>query len=310
MKKKKFWKIFGITILVLVAAGGVYAFTVYRSVRDMMNEAHIDLDRETIRDEELVLGERDEDGNIIPFSVLLLGIDRDHPNDRGRSDSMMLVTVNPNEGSTNVLSIQRDSRVAIPGRGTTRINHAYAYGGPALAIETVENFLNVPIDYFVTIDMDGIQALVDAVGGITVYNDTIAFSQDGHHFSRGDNTLNGSAALAFSRNRSDTDFGRMARQRLVLDALISRLASTAVTRFQPIMDAVGANMTTDLLMDDIITMSTTYLPAMPPLGEINMTDLQGHGGIADNGMWLLSVPEYNRLEATNRMREHLGLELE
>ena len=103
-----------------------------------------------------------------PFSVLVLGVD-EQKDDIGRSDSMIIITVNPNVESIKMLSIPRDTRTEIVGNGTEeKINHAYARGGVEMAIATVENFLDLPIDYYVKVNMDGFKEIIDALDGVTV----------------------------------------------------------------------------------------------------------------------------------------------
>jgi anionic cell wall polymer biosynthesis LytR-Cps2A-Psr (LCP) family protein len=106
-----------------------------------------------------------------PVSVLLLGVDQ-RPGERGRSDSIMIMTLNPTRNESRLISIPRDTKVDIVGHGTNdKINHAYSFGGPEMAIKTVEKFLNIPINYYAEINMQGFTSLVDAVGGVTVNND-------------------------------------------------------------------------------------------------------------------------------------------
>jgi polyisoprenyl-teichoic acid--peptidoglycan teichoic acid transferase len=109
-----------------------------------------------------------------------------------------------------MLSIPRDTRTEIVGKGTIeKINHAYAFGNEEMAMKTVENFLDIPIDYYIKVSMEGFKDIVDAVGGITVNND-LDFTQDGYHFPKGQVNLDGKKALAFTRMRHEDprgDFG-------------------------------------------------------------------------------------------------------
>lgn len=302
-KTKKIFKVFGIALLVLVGGVGVYGTMIWRGAAGLLEEAHYEITIENLREnnEEVRLSRSE------PFSILLLGIDRDHPNDRGRSDTMMLVTINPNTHSTKMLSIARDTKVTIPDRGvTTRINHAFAYGGPDLAIETVQQYLNVPIDHFAAIDMEGFVNLIDAVGGVTVEND-FAFSLEGFTFPQGELHLNGQEALNYSRMRKQDprgDFGRQNRQRDVLDALVRRLATFAIGNFQSVFDAMEGNLTTSLEMSDIISISLNYGDA---LDEVIQKEMTGHN-IRFNGMALVDVPEEMRQQMEIDLRNHLELD--
>ena len=296
-KKRTALKIIGIFIALFITVGGAYAFSIYRSAQQALDNAYTPV--ETQRAPEL---RRDN-----PISVLLLGIDRDHPGDRGRSDTMMVVTINPNEGSTNILSLARDTRVEIVGRGTIdKINHAYAFGGPQMSIDTVQNFLDIPIDFFAEIDMDGFMTLVDVVGGVTVTNE-FAFSEGGHHFPAGEITLrNSSEVLEYVRMRFQDprgDFGRQERQRDVLVALVNEVAGHAVTQFQDIFDTVGDNLGTNMTMGNIVSLSLNYHSA---LGEINQMELRGHGQRI-NGIYYQVIPDYQLQETRQILRNHLEL---
>src|SRR5699024_11686849 len=104
-------------------------------------------------------------------TILLMCVDA-RGADKGRSDALMVLTLNPKTDSMQIVSIPRDTRVEIAGRGTQdKINHAYAFGGADMAVNTVENFLDVDMDYYVSMNMEGMEELVDQLGGITVEND-------------------------------------------------------------------------------------------------------------------------------------------
>lgn len=139
---------------------------------------------------------------------------------------MILVTVNPALKSMKMLSIPRDTRTEIVGKGTIeKINHAYAHGAPAMAMDSVENLFNVNIDHYVSINMEGFKELIDALGGVTV-NNNFAFSSGGYDFPEGQQFLSGDEALAYTRMRKEDpqgDFGRAARQREIVQAVIKEV---------------------------------------------------------------------------------------
>ncbi|MEG0386351.1 MAG: LCP family protein, partial [Solibacillus sp.] len=131
--------------------------------------------------------------HIDPFSVLLLGID-ERENDTGRTDTMIVVTVNPDLGTMKMLSIPRDSRVEIVGNGTTeKINHAYARGGIPMTIATVEEALDIPIDFYVAVNMEGFLSIIDVLGNIQVNND-MELIRNEYSFPEGNISLNGEEA--------------------------------------------------------------------------------------------------------------------
>ncbi|GAK01585.1 cell envelope-associated transcriptional attenuator LytR-CpsA-Psr [Geomicrobium sp. JCM 19055] len=157
-----------------------------------------------------------------PLSFLLLGTDdREEDSVSGRTDTMIVITVNPEEESMKMLSLSRDTRTEIVGRGELdKINHAHAIGGLEMAKHSVEKFLGIPIDYVATINMNGFKDLVDAVGGVSVTND-LAFEMDWYQFNERELVLEGEEALAYVRMLYDDpqDCGRNNRQRDVIEGV-------------------------------------------------------------------------------------------
>ena len=294
-RRKKRRKVILTVLAVMTLVIGLFLFDVFRRASSAFREMFEPLGSVNMRQNGLNLGED-------PFSILILGIDG------GRSDAMMLATVNPNTGTTYLLSIARDTMVEIPGHGTTRINHAFAYGGVDLAANTVQAFLNVPVDYHASLQMGEFHALVDAFGGVSVYNNTVAFSMGGYDFPLGHINLTGSSAYYYARMRMDDprgDFGRQERQRDILGAMANELAGvTVVTRYQQILDSVGEQMRTNVTLNEMLTISTRYTRALR-----NITNLDLHApGQMINGMYLIPIPEEQRLEMSNRLRNHLELD--
>lgn len=300
-KKRRIGRYILIAFLVLILGVAGFAFKVYRDIASTTENIFTPVETENVRGGEVNLGNGD------PFSILLLGID-DEELDSGRSDSIIVVTVNPNENSTKMLSIPRDTRTEIIGRGTTdKINHAYAFGGVEMSINTVQNFLDIPIDYFVEVNMEGIQKLVDVVGGIEVQN-TLDFSFGGTHFPVGTVQLNGEEALNFARMRKEDprgDFGRQERQRQVIEAIVRKMANfTTVTKYNEILNAVEDNMRTNVTLNEIIAISTNHRSALDTVDQLQLSGTgQRIGGIYYQ---VISDEELNPI--STELREHLGLE--
>jgi anionic cell wall polymer biosynthesis LytR-Cps2A-Psr (LCP) family protein len=110
-------------------------------------------------------------------TVLIMGIDNSADNVR-RADTIMVANLNPYTKYIGVLSIPRDCRMPVPGHGQTKINHAYAYGGPQLLREAVSNYLQTPIPYYIEIDLNGLAALVDQIGGVPLDVEKRMYSVD------------------------------------------------------------------------------------------------------------------------------------
>lgn len=164
-------------------------------------------------------------------------------------------------------SIPRDTVAEIVGRpqqDIEKINAAYNYGGEKMAINSVSKLVNVPIDYYLTINMGGLEKIVDAVGGVDVDN-PFAFTSSytgGQHFPKGEQHLNGSMALAYARMRhEDTtgDYGRQKRQQQVIKSIVKNALSIGtLTRLQTLLDSVSSNMRTNLTTDDMMSIFSNY----------------------------------------------------
>ncbi len=211
-----------------------------------------------------------------PFSVLLLGIDTGDQGrtEQGRSDTMMVATVNPKNNKTTLVSIPRDTYVDIIGHGTKdKINHAYAFGGAAMSMDSVENYLDIPIDHYVSINMMGIKELVDAFGGVDVNND-IEFNVGETHYGFGQIHLNGEEALGYLRMRYDDprgDYGRQQRQRSVVEAVVKKaLTLDGVSQYQGILNALEGNMKTDLSFDDMQQIALDYRGSFKSIEQLQM----------------------------------------
>lgn len=182
---------------------------------------------------------RDSQGTALPadklnkrINVLLLGVDDgDEESKNSRSDTMIVVSINPDDGAVNLLSIPRDTKVTIPGRkGEDKITHAYAYGGAPLAVRTVQDFLHIPIHYYIAADWKGFISVIDILGGVDLYveqnmNYEDPYADLGIHLSKGYQHLNGDKAGQYVRFRHDElgDIGRVQRQQRLLKALSDQM---------------------------------------------------------------------------------------
>ncbi len=178
-----------------------------------------------------------------------------------RSDTIMVLQLDPKKFRGVVLSIPRDTRVEIPGHGVDKINAAYAYGGPDLAIATVSNFTGLDIHHYIEIDFSGFISVVDALGGVEICFDApIRDAMTGLNIqSAGCHRLDGEKALAFTRSRTpeiyengrwtpDTtgDFGRIQRQQQFLKALMRQAISVnAIARWRELSKAVSQGVKVD-----------------------------------------------------------------
>jgi len=174
----------------------------------------------------------DDSGNMLtaPNNVLVLGSDRRPGEERGRADTIMLMRYGG--GKAARLSIPRDTLVNIPGTGPSKINAAYAIGGPALMIETIKQYLGIEVNHLVEIDFKGFVKFVDALGGVNMTFDTCIrsrFEGRTHRFPKGENHLDGEEALDIVRIRKnecapeESDLTRARRQQQFLEAVKGKL---------------------------------------------------------------------------------------
>ncbi|WP_124728324.1 LCP family protein [Staphylospora marina] len=301
-KKRKWLKILMTVLVLLVGAGGAYAWYVYDSVKQTANNMYSPIDREKseLREKGVDINQRQ------PFSVLLMGVDK-REGDRGRSDSLMVMSVNPAKGSILMFSIPRDTRTEIVGRGTQdKINHAYAFGGVEMSIRTVEKFLNAPIDYYVQVDMEGFMKMVDAVGGVTV-DSPFAFTYEGVSFPKGPVHLDGYRALKYTRMRYDDprgDFGRQERQRQVLREVMKKAASPAiVTNMGDILASLQGSIRTNMTFDEMTAVATDYRGAA---GNMETVSIKGKG-TKIGGVYYYIVDQQERDRISSLLKQHLQL---
>lgn len=212
-----------------------------------------------------------------PFSILLLGVD-ERPGDNGRSDTLILLTVNPDKEQVLVISIPRDTRIQLPvSESADKINHAYAYGGTSRAVESVERLLGVPIAYYMKTNMEGLKKIVDTVGGVDVKN-LYEFTHLGVEFKKGSLHLSGEEALAYIRMRKDdptSDFGRTARQREVLTSAVDQLLSfRTLGKFPKLLSQMSESVRTNLKLDDMLLMAREYRSSIK---QVETLYLQGKG---------------------------------
>lgn len=187
-----------------------------------------------------------------PFTMALFGLDANNL-DYGRSDTIMIVAVNPLKKEVSLLSIPRDLRVMIPGHGHDKITHAYNYGAGS-SINTIENLLDIKIDYYATINLNGFKDLVDALGGIDVdVEKTLTFkdrlTKSVFTLEKGRQKLNGTQALNYARFRKDAegDFGRNRRQKQVVSEIIEQSKDFRnIPKIKEMFKVLGKNIKTDV----------------------------------------------------------------
>ena len=170
------------------------------------------------------------------LNIMIMGVDR-RADDVGRSDTLMVLTYNPNEQKASLLSLPRDTRVHIEKNDYDKINHAYAYGGHELTQKVVESFLNVPINYYVLIDIQAFEKIIDAVGGVDIDVEKRMYYEDPWDdngglvidLQPGLQHLNGKTAIQYVRYRDgEGDIGRINRQQKFMKAFLAQAISPSI----------------------------------------------------------------------------------
>lgn len=247
-----------------------------------------------------------------PLSFLLLGTDTGEfgRKEVGNSDTMIVVTLNPKANRTTMTSIPRDTLAEIVGGGPTsyqKINAAYALGGNVAAMQTVTKLLNVPFNYYVTVNMAGLEKIVDAVGGIDV---NVKFSwQDPDSgnlkFTKGPMHLNGKWALSYARMRhQDSDYGRQQRQQEVITQIVKKILSAkSLSNYSTLMDSLADSMRTSLTFDEMVQIAQQYSDCIK---HVKQATLQGMGAYIGTGAY--QIPTTKAMQtASDNIRAELGL---
>lgn len=259
--------------LVLVVAL-VWALLGYLAVRRGVQEANDRLPEGT----EAALASPRGSMLTTPRTILVLGLDRGgRREDRqgtGRSDSIMLIRTDPDEHRISYLSIPRDLRVEIPGRGADKVNAAYAHGGAALAADTVESFTGLEVNHVIVVDFGTFQEVIDAVGGITINNPKPVLSNPfdcpfrgaercaefkGWRFRQGEIELDGRRALIYARIRNnqldpgESDLTRGERQQRVVQGLMNEITGfSGYLRMPLVGDEIVRPLATDLSTNELL----------------------------------------------------------
>ncbi|MHC5551727.1 LCP family protein [Carnobacterium maltaromaticum] len=258
-----------IPIMILVLAGVTYGAKLYAEAKKTVDDSYYELDRDktsTSKGNEIKVNPIED-----TISVLVMGIDDDSARQLGsaRTDALIYLTINPKEHKINMVSIPRDSYTTIVSKkynGKDKINSAYTYGEEQATIETVENLLNVPINYYVTFNFDSFLEIVNALDGIEVdvpvsFTDTNTLGTGEVHLEKGKQLLNGEEALALARTRHiDNDIKRGERQQLILQAIVDKAMNVgSINKYSDVIKAAGKNMRTNLKFNEMLSIAQTGL---------------------------------------------------
>ena len=205
------------------------------------------------------------------FNVMVLGVDRRGNEKNTRSDTMILISLDKNNKKIKMTSFMRDMWVTIPGKGEAKLNAACFYGGPELALNTIEYNFNIKIDKYVLVDFNMFTKAIDTLGGLDLpltkkeAAEIARYSKNKVKLEPGDSVhMDGEAALLFARIRKqDSDFQRTSRQRMVINAVMEKAKKESLTKLLKLATDNLKDVETDLTAGDLTILAknaaTSYI---------------------------------------------------
>lgn len=251
-------------LLLIIGIGAYAGYLSFKTIQ-AANESYEELDRGTkskLREVEVSTAKD-------PISILLLGVeDYSSGGKQGRTDTIIVATLNPEQGTMKMISIPRDTRVYVESEGKEdKINHAYVFDGKDGTIDAVEELLDIPIDYYAEVNFNGFKEIIDEIGGVTVdvpfdFWEKSDVDNEKIYFTEGEMTLNGEEALAFARMRKQDpmgDFGRNERQQQIISASIDSLMSpNNLLKLDKITDHIAQNVETNMRLSEALGIQQKY----------------------------------------------------
>lgn len=273
-KKKKGKRILIVLLILIVIIAGIVVGYIYSKVSKVnfveLNTANLGIENQT--------GYR---------NIALLGVDsRDMDStDGSRSDAIIIVSINQETKEVNLISVYRDTYMDVQGYGLTKVTHAYAYGGPELAINTLNRNLDLDISEFVTVNFEIVADVVDLVGGVEIDIEENEISQMNKYIedtaknvgrsankitSAGKQKLDGIQAVTYARIRKTTggDYKRTERMRTVLKAVFEKAKTMNVSTLNDMANKILPEVETNIGLSEVISL-------IPTITSINISDSIG-----------------------------------
>lgn len=225
-------------------------------------------------------------------NILVLGTD-ERVGEPSRSDTIILASLFPEERQVKLLSVPRDTRMAIPGHGNDKVNHAHVYGGVMLVKESVEEFTGIPIDFYVETNFKGFENIINILGGVSINVEKKLYNPDEDiDISPGLQTLNGHDALGYVRYRDDLtgDIGRIGRQQKFIKVMTENTIKTSnITKIPELVNELKEHVKTDLSIMDMITYATRFAKMDP--ADLQTYQVPGFAGMQNEvSYW---IPDLN-----------------
>ena len=269
----------------IIGIGGVYIYGNY-----MFNKVEkIEVDKNDVGITEEVEEKLSPYSNSI-INIALFGVDSADVS-TGRSDSIIIATIDTIHKKLKLTSVMRDSYVNISGIGNDKINHAYAFGGPQLAIKTLNENFNLNIEDFVAVNFESLPKIIDMIGGVTVDITSEEVSHIPGISSAGTYNLNGAQALSYSRIRYATggDYVRTERQRTILTKIFEKILTINPMKYPSLLNEVLPMVQTSLDYSKILELGTEVLKMGVTTLEQERFPLDGYcQGEMINGVYYLT----------------------
>ncbi|ASF40449.1 LytR family transcriptional regulator [Halobacillus halophilus] len=318
-RKKKIRRISVFLLMLAVLAGGTFYYVsqVYTASFQALDRG----EKSDLREEAVNIGDD-------PISILLMGVE-DYSTDgsAGRADTQIVMTLDPKTNQITMTSLPRDTEITLPEEkvgekysGEHKLNATYSigeisgYGSEKLAVETVENYLDIPIDKFATVNFEGFIKVVNLLNGVTVdvkegfwerssqnYNKKIEFEE-------GPTAMNGEEALAFVRMRkreAALTYPREERQRQFIQAAIDEAISAGtIFKAGEIADVIGKNITTNLSPREIYALQKAFSSES---SDVKSFTIEGENKRLENGLYYFVPNEESLQDVETKLKQELDL---
>jgi polyisoprenyl-teichoic acid--peptidoglycan teichoic acid transferase len=278
-RKRIILSVLAACILALVAYGSYFAYSIYHFSKNISTAANQAAPQEQVTELTKV---PDKQENI---NILVVGVDAgDFKNNTyrsgaGRTDTIMIFSINQQSNKVSLISIPRDTYVDIPGRGKDKINHAYAFGGMDLSIKTISQFLGIPINHYTKINYEAFTKIVDGLGGVTVdvTEDVRSYTDNRIKVAKGRQKLDGNNAFEYIQTR-EGDISRVQRQQKFVKALADQAISvSSIAKLPGILDNISSSVQTDMSPKEMLELAMNMRSMSP--GNMKNEIIPGQAGM-------------------------------
>ncbi len=280
-------------LLVAILSGGLYVSSLLSKINKV-----------DIKEENLGMTDVSAMGDVSKIqNIALFGVDS--KTDKGRSDSIMILTLDQLNKKMKITSIMRDSYVNIPGKGMDKINHAYAFGGPELAIKTINENFGLNINKFITVNFESLGAIIDSLGGVQLKITEEEVSKIPGINSNGVHTLTGDQALAYARIRyaKGGDYQRTQRQRNIIQSIYESFRYTELSDYPKLISSFLPHGTSNMGSSELLSVGTDFYKTISSGLEQERFPRDGEGkGTTINGIYYL---QYDLNKAKEDMQKYI-----